>query len=71
MNPRLSPLFLERTHLVATVGWASMLPVSIVTGWLWSIAFVSACSIYANFAGHASSWQAARAERRVEENGEG
>lgn len=30
--------------------------------WLLSIVFVSACSLYANFASHAAAWQASRAE---------
>lgn len=39
-----------------------MLPVSIITGWIYAIAFVSACSIYANAGTHFGAWQAVRAE---------
>jgi hypothetical protein len=43
-----------------------MVPVSIVTGWLYSVAFVAACSIYANAVGHGAAWQASRAEQQAE-----
>jgi hypothetical protein len=39
-----------------------MVPVALVTGWVESLVFVSACSIYANAVGHFGAWQAARAE---------
>jgi len=45
-------------HFALTIGWAISLPVAIITGWLWSIAFISACSIYANFVGHFSAFEA-------------
>lgn len=53
---------LRHLHAALTVLWLSMVPTAVITGWLWSIAFVSACSIYANAAAHAGAWQAARAE---------
>jgi hypothetical protein len=56
------PRQLQRFHGWLTVVWIIMIPISIVTGWLWSLAFVSAASIYANFASHFASWQAARTE---------
>lgn len=55
---------LKHTHAVLTVLWLVVVPVSILTGWLWSIAFISACSIYANAAGHAAAWQASRGEEK-------
>lgn len=57
---------LRRVHAVATVVWVLMVPLSVVTGWLWSVAFVAACSIYANAVGHASAWQASRAEQEAQ-----
>jgi hypothetical protein len=39
-----------------------MIPVSYELGWLKSVAFVSALSLWALVAGHWSSWQAARVE---------
>lgn len=57
---------LRAAHAVAAVGWLVMVPVAIVTGWLYSVAFVAACSIYANAVGHAAAWQASRAEQEAE-----
>ena len=54
-------------HLILLFLWLIMIPVSIVTGWLWTVAFVSACSIYANAVGHWSAWQAANAEKKQDE----
>lgn len=53
---------LRRAHAVLTITWFAMVPVSIATGWIASLIFVSTCSIYANAVGHFSAWQAARAE---------
>lgn len=52
----------SRVHLVLTVAWTAMVPLAIVTGWIFSLAFISAISIYANVAGHWSAYQASRAE---------
>lgn len=60
------PVVLERLHLALTVVWFKMMPLAIATGWINSVKFVSVISIYANFVGHFSSWQAARAERKVD-----
>lgn len=54
----MSALAKGRMHRVLVGMWAAMIPVAIVTGWLWSVAFVAACSIYANAAAH---WSAAEA----------
>lgn len=56
---------LRRLHLGLTIAWLVMIPVAFVTGWLYSLAFISAISIYANVAGHFSAWQAARAEEQA------
>jgi hypothetical protein len=39
-----------------------MIPVSIVTGWIHSVAYISALSLWALVSGHWSAWQAARVE---------
>jgi hypothetical protein len=39
-----------------------MIPVSIATGWVKSVAYVSALSLWALVSGHWSAWQAARVE---------
>jgi hypothetical protein len=49
-------------HKWMTAAWFAVVPVALVTGWVESIVFISACSIYANAASHFSAWQAARAE---------
>lgn len=66
MNLRVSAAAMRRFHLVLTVIWAVMMPVSLWKGWVFSIAFISVISIYANFVGHFSSWQASRAEEKSE-----
>lgn len=48
----------RRANLVLTVVWVAMVPVAILTGWLYSLAFISAVSIYANAAGHLAAWRA-------------
>jgi hypothetical protein len=58
---------LRTLHAVLTVVWLIIIPVAVVTHLLWSLPFISAISIYANVAGHFSSWQAARAEEAAEE----
>lgn len=64
----INPKHLKNLHLGLTVLWALMIPVALITGWIESIVFISAISIYANFAGHFSSWQAARAEQVMDES---
>lgn len=54
-------------HLYATEFWIAMIPVSIVTGWINSVAYVSALSLWALVGAHWSAWQAARVEVRQEE----
>lgn len=50
-------------HLTATVAWLLFaIPVLLVPGWKESVALLVFISIYANVAGHFSSWQAARVE---------
>jgi hypothetical protein len=45
-----------------TIFWILMIPVSIATGWVRSITYVSALSIWALMSEHWSTWQAARVE---------
>lgn len=39
-----------------------MIPISIATGWVKSVTYVSALSLWALVSGHWSTWQAARVE---------
>jgi hypothetical protein len=51
-----------------TIFWIVMIPVSIVTGWVQTVEYVAALSIYALVTGHLSTWQAARVEERQEKD---
>lgn len=60
-----SAKFWQRFHASASLVWL----VLCIPGLLWwreSVAFVVLASLWANVVGHASSAQAARAERRVD-----
>jgi uncharacterized membrane protein len=56
------PHFMRRLNGWLTVFWIAMIPVSIVMGWLSSVAYVSALSLWALVSGHWAAWQAARVE---------
>jgi hypothetical protein len=60
-------VFMRRVNGWATVFWLIMIPVSIVTGWVHSVVYVSALSLWALVSGHLSAWQAARVEVKQEE----
>lgn len=45
-----------------TMFWVAMIPVSYSLGWLKSVTYVSALSLWALVSGHWSTWQAARVE---------
>jgi hypothetical protein len=45
-----------------TIFWIVMIPVSVATGWVNSVTYVSALSLWALVTGHWSTWQAARVE---------
>jgi hypothetical protein len=53
---------MKKVQITLTVVWFVMVPVALATGWIYSIAFVSACSIYANAAVHWGALQAKKAE---------
>ena len=56
------PAFMRRVNGWLAVFWVLMIPVSYSMGWLSSVTYVSALSLWALVAGHWSSWQAARVE---------
>ena len=56
------PVFMRRINGWLTIFWVAMLPVSLATGWVESVTYVSALSLWALVAGHWSAWQAARVE---------
>jgi hypothetical protein len=53
---------MRRVNGWLTIFWIVMIPVSVVTGWLSSVVYVSALSLWALVSGHWAAWQAARVE---------
>ena len=58
---------MAQLHLALLLFWAVMIPVSVWTGWIASVIFVSAVSLYANMATHWSAYQAAHAEKKQDD----
>jgi hypothetical protein len=56
------PVFMRRVNGWLAVFWVAMIPVSYELGWLKSVVYVSALSLWALVSGHWSAWQAARVE---------
>jgi hypothetical protein len=56
------PVFMRRVNGWLTIFWIVMIPFSIATGWVKSVVYVSALSLWALVSGHWSAWQAARVE---------
>jgi hypothetical protein len=61
------PAFMRRVNGWLTVFWIAMIPVSLVTGWISSVTYIAALSLWALVSGHWSAWQAARVEVRQDE----
>lgn len=66
------PVFMKRLHAWLTWGWLLLGVVASVYAAInpesrWLLPILVFVSFYANFAGHFSSWQAARVEVRQEE----
>jgi hypothetical protein len=56
------PVFMRRVNGWLTIFWVLMIPFSIITGWINSVTYVAALSLWALVSGHWSAWQAARVE---------
>jgi hypothetical protein len=56
------PVFIRRVNGWFTIFWVAMIPTAFFMGWLKSVVFVSALSLWALVSGHWSAWQAARVE---------
>ena len=56
------PKFMRKVNGWLTVFWILMIPTAFFMGWLESVVFVSALSLWALVSGHWSAWQAARVE---------
>ena len=61
------PVFMRRVNGWFTIFWIVMIPVSLITGWINSITYVAALSLWALVSGHWSAWQAARVEVNQEQ----
>jgi hypothetical protein len=61
------PVFMRRVNGWLTIIWLIMIPVSLLTGWISSVTYVAALSLWALVSGHWSAWQAARVEVRQEQ----
>ena len=57
-----SPVLMKRLNGWLTIFWLAMIPVSLAAGWVHSVVYVSALSLWALVSGHWSAWQAARVE---------
>ena len=66
-NVQGDPVFMRRINGWFTVFWIAMIPVSYALGWLNSVVYVSALSLWALVSGHWAAWQAARVEVSQEE----
>jgi hypothetical protein len=56
------PVFMRRINGWLTLFWVAMIPISYAMGWLNSVVYVSALSLWALVSGHWAAWQAARVE---------
>ncbi len=61
------PVFMRRVNGWLAIFWIVMIPISMWQGWLNSVVYVSALSLWALVSGHWSAWQAARVEVRQHE----
>lgn len=61
------PQFLRGFHGVLTLIWGVLIPITIFTDLKASIVWIALMSVWANFVGHFSSWQATRVEVRQDE----
>jgi hypothetical protein len=60
-----APRSLARVHFVCMIAWA-LLAIPTILIWRDSILWVAFMSLYANFVGHFSGWDAARAEEKAD-----
>src|SRR6476620_4308732 len=63
-------VFMRRINGWLTMFWLVMIPISLAMGWVKSVTYVSALSLWALVSGHWSAWQAARVEVAQAEDAE-
>lgn len=61
------PVFMRRVNGWLAIFWVVMIPVSVATGWISTVDYVSALSLWALVSGHWAAWQAARVEVKQDE----
>ncbi len=61
------PAFLRGFHGWMTLGWGLLIPITVFSSLKASIVWIALMSVWANFVGHFSSWQAARVEVKQDE----
>lgn len=61
-------IFLRLFHGVMTILWAGLIPVTVLSPLKTSITWIALMSVWANFVGHFSSWQASRAEVKIDKD---
>jgi len=59
---------MRRVNGWLAVFWIVMIPISMTMGWLNSVVYVSALSLWALVSGHWSAWQAARVEVKQQQD---
>lgn len=61
------PSFLRAFHGWLTLIWGILIPLTVVTGLKGSLVWIAMMSVWANFVGHFSAWQASRVEVKQDE----
>jgi hypothetical protein len=61
------PILMRRVNGWLTIAALILVPLSLLTGWIDSLRFVAALSVWALVSGHWSAWQAARVEVKQDE----
>lgn len=62
------PALMQRVQGWLVIFFLVLTPVSVATGWVKSVPFVSALSLWALVASHGAWWAAARVERKQDED---
>lgn len=60
--PEISPMFMRRFNGFSVLFWLIMTPVSFITGWSSSVAFVTLLSLWALVMSSLGAWQSSRVE---------
>jgi hypothetical protein len=62
------PVFMRRVNGGLTLFWIAMVPISYSMGWLSSVTYVSALSLWALVSAHWAAWESARVEVHEDED---